>query len=804
MLAIRCVTVCFVVLILHFLTHPSRLQFFLEMLIYCFSKLKLLPKSTAGNESEVEEGEIEENPYAVLELDDEDDEMEEDEELFPSTPIPRPDFAERSLTLEELMSSDDRHDAVIFLFTMDELMASASHQYKTLVRNIQNNRQKGYPESAITEDLLESAVTSNFAIQQVQQLEMELHSQHEHLTTPYRLLATLAFPEITTNLSDIVKNHASKRCGKQDIIAFLGDCLECFFRNPSDRCCRRDTIVQEFSNKYEIDSVGSTEIDQLFIGIDKMVSLEVTLKPEEAQCNMLRRHLVAASGKPHDSHSWLPGMGFIGGDRAIHHTIRLLQMFGGVIESLPPGHKTELGRKGMFGSSPWIAGRSTKIRDLDELFMSDLLPAWTTMCQAGIVGRMKFPRENELAPLFMLLRSYVEAPHKPVSWSLAFGVHAMLTGILDVGKELYAITKASKGTFSHFFNQVKYGAEKSMNEQGMHQTKVWKHNIAMTLFLENFGLEVYEDKAIWNPLSAGTIFSIIGYFGNLEAGCATIDCQAQLRISLYIYHGLMLNGIISEGDVMIMDILYDVFKDCKAIWPGGKLPKKGELAQSFWIVFGMSLKESKQMAEKAQGLASHSAQRADPFDNNTNTLFRGRKMTPINAEDLSKSFRRICNRDFDDVKDLYHTPEQRRNARGSEQYLFAVRTNDTMDAIEEDQALLSLNFISLSYILEQFVCSIGRVLQWEEPLKSFKRTSGLDARQGYAFIFAQYVLGTLDFAQDPLRHDPLQGGDYPMGAITSEFMKRFFGNMPPDNYLWFQAFAAGGGTTEKISLSANL
>ena len=101
---------------------------------------------------------------------------------------------------------------------------------------------------------------------------------------------------------------------------------------------------------------------------------------------------------------------------------------------------------------------------------------------------------------------------------------------------------------------------------------------------------------------------------------------------------------------------------------------------------------------------------------------------------------------------------------------------------------MSLNFISLSYILEQFVCSIGRVLQCEEPLKSFKRTSGLDARQGYAFIFAQYVLGTLDYAQDPLRHDPLQGGGYPMGTVTSEFMKTFFGNMPPDDYLWFQAF----------------
>jgi hypothetical protein len=33
-------------------------------------------------------------------------------------------------------------------------------------------------------DLLETAVTAKFAIQQVQQLEMELQAQHPHLTMP--------------------------------------------------------------------------------------------------------------------------------------------------------------------------------------------------------------------------------------------------------------------------------------------------------------------------------------------------------------------------------------------------------------------------------------------------------------------------------------------------------------------------------------------------------------------------------------------------------------------------------------------
>jgi len=86
----------------------------------------------------------------------------------------------------------------------------------------------------------------------------------------------------------------------------------------------------------------------------------------------------------------------------------------------------------------------------------------------------------------------VEDPKKPVTWSLAFRIHAILKGIIEVGKELYAITKVSKIAFETFFCQVNYAENCAMNEEDMHQTPVWKHNINMVLFLENYGLEVFE------------------------------------------------------------------------------------------------------------------------------------------------------------------------------------------------------------------------------------------------------------------------------------------------------------------------
>ena len=400
-------------------------KYFLDILVYCWSMLKSLPTGTVKVDKHVDEteGSYSYDRYSALDVEVEEEGEEEDEEMFPMA-VPRPISDTKPVTLEELMASDDRNDAVLFLFTLDELVAMISNQYNVLVKKFKRKRQQGIPESAIMEQLLETAVTSNFAIQKVQQLEMELQAQHEHLTTPCRLLSTLVMPEITAHVDDTLRNHAAKKCAKPDIIAFLGDCMECNFLNPSDDWNRRDTIVQDFCSKYQVDSQGSAELEQLFMGINHMVALEVPLKMENNGKFNRMRAAMASAGRPTESHSWLPRCDFIGGDRAIHHTIRLLQLFAGVIASTPTDKISYLDprRAGMFGPSPWLPGRSKKIRDMDELLMSTILPNWLTMCRHGIVGKMRFPRESELSPLFMQLKSYVENPRKPVSWSLAFGV----------------------------------------------------------------------------------------------------------------------------------------------------------------------------------------------------------------------------------------------------------------------------------------------------------------------------------------------------------------------------------------------
>ncbi|KAK1738247.1 Kazal-like domain-containing protein [Skeletonema marinoi] len=546
-------------------------------------------------------------------------------------------------------SSDDRNDAILFLLSLDELAEIIAGQYRVMVRNIRNNRSRGYSDATMISNLMDATIMANFSIQAVQKMEIELQTQHEHLTTPCRLLACLAMPELTAEVSSIVRERGTKQCDRHEIIAFLGDSMECTFLNPSDEWNRMDSIVAEFSRKYGVDTTGSAQIEQIFVGIRHMTILEVPIKPEiTTSLNRMRATLERETGKPHKSHSWLPHMEFIGGDRAIHRTVRLLQMFAGVIDNCPLENKLGPAHKGMFGR---LIDRPSKFSDMDELLMSHQL---------------------------------------------------VLTGIFEVASERQHVSTVSKMVFDNYFNQMQKSLKALNNDKSSNMKKSSAmHNIMMVSFLENFGLPAFEESAIARLLAQG---------GPVSSG-----------------------GVFAEG-----------LQHC-----------------------------------------------------------RGRTMKPIEPSEISTAFRRICDRDFSDVVDKYHTPEQRKRSSHTEQYVVAVHTNDTLDHLEEEIQLHSVNFISTACILEQFVCSITRVLQWDSLLETFKRTTNLDIRQGFAIIFAQHLLGALDFAQDPLNYEFRNAPMLTRQAPTlfhgvCGFLDMYFSNVPPTNVFWFQGMEAGGDSKVEL------
>ena len=764
-------------------------KYFLNVLIYCWFILNALSKSTKKeNDGSEPRGEEDTNHYAALV--EEDDEQEgDDEEMFPSNPVPRPaSSGSEPLSLDELLKSDARQDSTLFFMALNELMGSIAQQYQGVLRNHRRFQNSGLPESGIVEYLMEAAVTTNMAIQQVRKLEMELMVQHEHLTTPYRLLATMVFPEITRDLTAIVREHAANEgCTEKDILMYLGDCIESYFRNPSDPYNRQDDIVKEFCCKWQLDSVGAGKFEETWLALQQWVIGEVPIGLEVAQHANLES-LVPTTPKSHD---WFKKMRYIGGDRAIHHTLRLLQMFGHIIHRTPQDKSPEP-RRGIFGKSPWVAGRSRKIHgDLDELLMTDILPQMMIMCRKGIIGAAKLPREDELCPLFVLLREYVEAPEKAVSWSIAFAIQALLTAVLEVDPIVNNVVEVSKTAFDKYFFQIRcaQGSTKANPEMfGGHRSEageVWWHNMFSMSFLENLGLPVFGNRMLWNPLFGGTTLSYVNFFGNVETGCTLIDCHAQLRITLHLYHALLVNGIFFKGDNPLLDTLYDYFRNSKAIWEGHRLPERGEFVQRFWICFGENVGDARKKAAEAKKNIFET-QWATPKTHKPTPWKGTRTLSSIEPSKVSKSYRRICNRDFHDVVDKYHTPEQRRQQKGTEQYQFAVRVKDTLDAMEKEQDIMSLNLPSLAAIIEEFVNRLGRFLKWEPLLAMHSKTSGeaTDKRQNFAYLFAQHVLGALDFADDPYRYEFLQ---VPLGAAASCCMGPYFGNLDFSRAMWFQA-----------------
>jgi hypothetical protein len=196
----------------------------------------------------------------------------------------------------------------------------------------------------------------------------------------------------------------------------------------------------------------------------------------------------------------------------------------------------------------------------------------------------------------------------------------------------------------------------------------------------------------------------------------------------------------------------------------------------------MNVKNAKKMAEKSK-LA---VQRHQLDTTSTNKSDWGsRRMKAIDPPvEIAKCYRRICNRDFHDVVDKYHSDDQKRRMKGTDIYSCAVRTNDTLDTIADEQQLLALNLPTCGVYIEQFVCSLGRILQWGPFLESGNSVLGGQKRQGFAVLFAQHLLGALDFAHNPFRHEFL---DVPMGEASATFMASYFGRLDPARGTWFQA-----------------
>ena len=318
----------------------------------------------------------------------------------------------------------------------------------------------------------------------------------------------------------------------------------------------------------------------------------------------------------------------------------------------------------------------------------------------------------------------------------------------------------------------------------------------------NQGTLIEEERAIWNPLCAGLSMQYICFFGNLDCGMTMIDSFAQLRMVLHLFNAYVQIGAIGIGEIPFLDWLFDTFKDCKAVWEG-PIPKKGEFVKRWWISYGASIPKAKQLAT-----VTHTRLRGRT--NSSTTSIRPpprltyRDMTPIKAEDIAKSYRRVCLHDFEGVEDQYHADAQRERNKGSQVYEFAVRSNDTMDSMESEQQMLASNFAAIGSNLNHFFVTLFDVLKWTsqidqiiaataDSIKAGRRVNGTSVhpqsweasdtnmrRYNMATLLAEQLLGPLDVV-----FDEIQFQSRSIITRTIFFLQFFFEKISPNEVQFF-------------------
>jgi hypothetical protein len=413
-------------------------EFLILILNYCFQSLKPLVPQVTRKADKIKATQFH---FTDLELSDSEEEEAKEEEDIISAKVRKPERPKEpthDFTFDDLIKGTEYLQACAFLDSVNRAMEAISHAYQTLKLKMRalNVRHPG-EALHLAEDVMEAAVTTNFCIRQVQSMEKELELDHPHLSSFYRVLGCVFLAQHIDDLNTRVQEWG-RNVPKTDMTAFIGDLVECGFRNPSDPQNCVCKLVRNFCRKWSLPQGDVSKIAEASVFV---VHIEI-----QTDAEVQPPHVVAEIEELGlNVHSWMQHETFIGGDRNILNSQRLLQGLSNVLMTSP---QTKFAPKpGSFGI-PWDEGRylAKKIQgDMDQLLMADILPELLASCQHGLLST-EILGKDELLPFFKLLCLYIANPAKPVSLALTFGVHAILTSIFELQghNDIFFITLATK------------------------------------------------------------------------------------------------------------------------------------------------------------------------------------------------------------------------------------------------------------------------------------------------------------------------------------------------------------------------
>jgi hypothetical protein len=761
--------------------------------------------------------------------DDDDDDDEEDLPIY-KIDLPPTNKASHEMTFMDLRSSEDRMDAILFLMTMDDLMGHNSSQFQGLKEAYMHVQCSSYPESSIVEELMETATAVNFSIQQVASMEQEITDQHEHLNTIFRLLALAVFPSAIYRLSMLIRQVSPRATNFRvaDATIFFGDALECGFRSVSDRENRLESLDADFCSMWKItkaDLISTLTFAHGIVfrldagSIAAVASLQIRWKMGTTNSHASLPAQIAAQAL--SIQPWIPNAAgaFIGGTaRPIMHTIRLLQEMSFVFQKDSGTGFAEIYESIYFPGS-WDESRNkakTIARDLDSMLVGDILPLLFRMCNETMLST-KLPYENELLPLFAQLKKFCNDPTKPISWTLAFSVHALLTSIFDVQGEdcVRGLGEIAKASFQRYMDQLQQCIDRidpiaapvqrtrhliqmqmlqlllDTHIKEMLESELGINNSMWAEKLQHY-LSETEHRALWNPLCAGTLLSYMAYFFNVDCGSFMVDSCSQLRIVMHLFNGLTKHHFITPGELPLLDMLHSRLADCKAVW-GGPLPERGELVKRMSIAYGCTIKQAIRVTDKVKISWGRTGNTKTGLLRKTKD-FTLQQYENIKPEELVGSYGRVCLRDFTGFVDKFPKIRQTRVGRETILNEHAARVKDTLDWMKADRVLLAMNLTSIGAMLNEFVDRLCTELEWRPLIEHVVRYENreknkhagaaddvfyIDIRNTFTHVMAETVLGGLDFYPAP--------GDIVAVARTVAFMKAYFSQIDPSSIMWFTA-----------------
>ncbi len=505
---------------------------------------------------------------------------------------------------EDLIKGNDRLQACSFLQTMEYLLEVVATHYVMLKNDVTATK------SSDLSQLMQCAMVANTCMYSVQRAEANLVIDYPYLSSIYHVLAVVFLPPVLIIFEQEVLSAAPDnvraKCDKATMIKFLGDIVECCFHNKGNEP-RVEELKQKFAKKT---GLMQQEVEQITMYAKMMTNLEIQSSMEaNIDQNRSMSRMLKENGLNTKSHQWLQQHKYIGGKRSILSTIRWLQ----TILHISDNQTKLISIPGFFGSL-WNEkeNRADKIQgDLDELLCGSILPELIEWCKTRSIQTKRTangcmashsavldlisPYTSQTIPIISMLRKHMKSNQNgPVPAHLAFGIHCILTSIIELqgGDDVARHAIHAEKSWNRLFRQLKQNTREESDVPNHFSFFLnlgrFENLVILPTPIGEQSTVVSARMAFFNPLMAGSYLLFANYVIGIGLGTATVDSIGQLRFVMHLYNALQKTGLLE--DLPLLKGTDVAFKDTKALWILNNKPTQGEFSKRFLMAWGYNAK----------------------------------------------------------------------------------------------------------------------------------------------------------------------------------------------------------------------